>query len=39
MSVVVVDDPERLEDYVQAWDELAEEVIEVNPFCLEESFQ
>jgi hypothetical protein len=32
MSVVVVDDPERLEDYVQAWDELAEEAIEANPF-------
>src|SRR5437588_11552386 len=32
MSVVVVDDPERLEDYVQAWEDLAEEAIEANPF-------
>jgi len=32
MSVVVVDDPEVLEDYVQAWEELAEEAVEANPF-------
>ena len=32
MSVVVVEDLNLLEDYVQAWEELAEEALEENPF-------
>jgi CelD/BcsL family acetyltransferase involved in cellulose biosynthesis len=32
LSVVVVEDPDVLEDYVQAWEDLAEEALEVNPF-------
>jgi hypothetical protein len=32
MSVVLVEDPDVLEDYVQAWEDLVEEALEVNPF-------
>jgi CelD/BcsL family acetyltransferase involved in cellulose biosynthesis len=32
MSVVAIEDLDVLEDYVQAWEDLAEEALEVNPF-------
>jgi CelD/BcsL family acetyltransferase involved in cellulose biosynthesis len=32
MSVVVVEDPDVLEDYVPAWEDLVEEALEINPF-------
>ena len=32
MSVVLVEDLDVLEDYVQAWEDLVEEALEVNPF-------
>ena len=32
MSVVVIEDLDVLEDYVQAWEDLVEEALEVNPF-------
>ena len=32
MSVVVIEDFDMLRDYVQAWEDLAEEALELNPF-------
>src|SRR5437667_1989687 len=32
MSVVIIEDFDMLRDYVQAWEDLAEEALELNPF-------